>query len=335
MRLLTAEAAMCSRSAALATLCSSTTATKSFRVSRSKVTSRAPGDRGTTAVYTSLRGPNTRFTCVGQTVSERLELHTRIEENAMTPTHLRFGAVSLAASAVSFAIFPLVRPYFPLDPREPVATLGAAGPAVASAPWVLAHAIAMAAFVLLLVSLPVLYSVLARTDAEPRAWRALVTSIGGIALIMPTLGVETYVLPAIGRLYLDGRADIAPMIGLIYRGPTTLVMLLGLVLLAAGAIMFARPRFTGPACSLDRPVSSLQPASRAWLPLLPPPVRIADGLRDRYRRSSGLPGACGGARRPACMATADEGSSFLVAQAYDAGAGKGGAPRLVALVVRR
>ena len=50
----------------------------------------------------------------------------------MIPTHLRFGAVSLAASAVLFAIFPLVRPYFLLDPLEPVATLGAAGPAVAS-----------------------------------------------------------------------------------------------------------------------------------------------------------------------------------------------------------
>ena len=195
----------------------------------------------------------------------------------MIPTHLRFGAVSLAASAVLFAIFPLVRPYFLLDPLEPAATLGDAGPAVASAAWVLAHAIAMAAFVLLLVSLPVVYSVLARTDAEPRAWRALMTSLGGIALIMPTLGVETYVLPAIGRLYLDGRAEIAPMIGLIYRGPTSLVMLLGLVLLAAGAIMFARAiRQSGP---LSRPAGLLLATGLTfWLPLLPPPIRIADGV---------------------------------------------------------
>lgn len=195
----------------------------------------------------------------------------------MIPTHLRFGAVSLAASAVSFAISPLVRPYFLLDPLEPVATLGAAGPAVASAPWVLAHAIAMAAFVLLLVSLPVLYSVLAQTDAEPRAWRALMTALAGIALIMPTLGVETYVLPAIGRLYLDGRGEIAPMIGLIYRGPTTLVMLLGLLLLAAGAIMFARAiRQSG---ALSRPAGLLLATGLTfWLPLLPPPIRIADGV---------------------------------------------------------
>lgn len=32
--------------------------------------------------------------------------------------------------------------------------------------------------------------------------RALVLSIGGIALIMPTLGVETHIPPVIGGLYL-------------------------------------------------------------------------------------------------------------------------------------
>ena len=31
-------------------------------------------------------------------------------------------------------------------------------------------------------------------------------------------GVETYALPAIGRIYLDGQAGIAPIVTLIYRG---------------------------------------------------------------------------------------------------------------------
>jgi hypothetical protein len=113
----------------------------------------------------------------------------------MIPTHLRFGAVTLAASAVLFGDLSLVRPTS--GSAEPAATLGHAGPAVASAAWVLAHAIAMAAFVLLLVSLPVVIPS-SREPMPADARGALLT------LIMPTLGVETYVLPAIGRLYQTG-----------------------------------------------------------------------------------------------------------------------------------
>jgi hypothetical protein len=60
-------------------------------------------------------------------------------------------------------------------------------------------------FVLLLCGLPALYARLSGGAGEAMAFRALVLSGTGVALILPTLGVELYALPAIGRIYLGGR----------------------------------------------------------------------------------------------------------------------------------
>lgn len=194
----------------------------------------------------------------------------------MIVSHVRFGALSLAASAVLFAVFPLVRPSFRMDPRVPEVTLAAAAPAVASTPWLLAHGLLTLGFVLLLVSLPTLHAALARAGAEPRAWRAMIATAAGIALVMPMLGVEIAAFPSIGRLHLDGRGDVAPMIADIYLGPLMLAFLVGLALLAVGSIMFASAiRRSG---ALSAPAGMLLAAGLTlWLPLLPPPVRIADG----------------------------------------------------------
>jgi hypothetical protein len=98
-----------------------------------------------------------------------------------------------------------------------------------------------------------------------------------VALILPTLGVELYALPAIGRLHLDGTGAVAALIGLIYRGAAVLVMLLGLLAVAIGAIMLARAIARSGA--LPRWAAVTYAVGLAfWCPLLPPPVRIVDGL---------------------------------------------------------
>src|SRR5712691_666532 len=148
---------------------------------------------------------------------------------------MRGAALTLGLSSLALAVFPLVRPFFPFDPRTPAETLAGAGRAVTSAPWLVAHYIALLGFVLLLCALPALSARLAAAGIEARARRATVLSGVGVALILPTLGVEIYVLPAIGRLFLDGNASVAPAVGLIYLGGATVVMLLGLLLLAIGA----------------------------------------------------------------------------------------------------
>jgi hypothetical protein len=187
------------------------------------------------------------------------------------------AALTLGLSSLALALFPLVRPFFPFDPRTPTETLAGASRAVTSAPWLIAHYLALVGFVLLLCALPALYTRLASTGIESRARWAMLLSGVGVALILPTLGVELYALPAVGRLFLDGNPSVAPAVSLIYLGGATLVMVLGLLLLAIGAIML------GTAIGRSRTLPKWAGITFAvglafWCPLFPPPVRIVDGL---------------------------------------------------------
>lgn len=187
------------------------------------------------------------------------------------------AALTLGLSSLALAVFPLVRPFFPFDPRRPAETLAGASRAVTSAPWLIAHYIALIGFVLLLCVLPALFARLAAAGVESRARRATLLSGVGVALILPTLGVELYVLPAIGRLYLDGQLGVAELVGLIYRGGAVVIMLAGLLLLAVGAVIFARA--VGKSGALPRWAAVTYAVGLAfWCPLLPPPVRVVDGL---------------------------------------------------------
>jgi hypothetical protein len=190
---------------------------------------------------------------------------------------LRAGALALGLAAVLLTAFPLVRPFFDLDPREPESSLRLAIPAITSPPWVVSHLIAMLAFVLLVFGLLALYARLARAPAESRALRALVWSLTGIALIMPMLGVETHVLPILGGLHASGVTGLAPAIGAIYFGPAMVIFVLGLLALAVGAIAFARiiwrtealPRWAGVAFAAGLAL---------WFPPFPRGIRVVDGF---------------------------------------------------------
>src|SRR6266511_101287 len=194
-----------------------------------------------------------------------------------SPTRVRFGAFALGLSALLLTAFPVVRPFFPLDPRLPDQTLTVASPAITSAPWVVSHLIAMLAFVLLLYGMLTVYARLPNGNVEPRALRAMVLSLAGITLIMPMLGVETHILPIIGTLHLEGKTDIAPAVGLIYHGPALAVFLLALLLLAIGVIYLAvaiwhsdvLPRWAGVIFTIGLAL---------WFPPFPRMIRMVDGL---------------------------------------------------------
>jgi hypothetical protein len=190
---------------------------------------------------------------------------------------VRLGALALGLSAMLLTVFPLVRPFFPLDPRSPRETLAVASPSITSARWVVAHHLAMVAFVLLPFGMLALYAYLRAGLMEPRALRALAWSLAGIALIMPLLGFETYVLPILGRLYLAGTTAIAPVVGLVYLGPAIVVFFLGLLFLALGVAYLAvaiwqdsrLPRWAGVLFAIGLAL---------WFPPFPRAVRIIDGL---------------------------------------------------------
>ena len=84
-------------------------------------------------------------------------------------------------------------------------------------------------------------------------------------------------MPIIGTLHLSGVAGLAPAIPMTYRGPMTVVLLIGLLLLAVGAFNFVVAIRRGrrlPAW----PAFVFAIGLALWLPLLPRPVRIVDGL---------------------------------------------------------
>ena len=190
---------------------------------------------------------------------------------------MRGAALTLGVSSLALALFPQFRPFFFFDPTHPMETMDAGAAAYASGPWRFAHYLALIGFVLLLGVLPALHARLAAAGVEARSRRATLLCTVGVALILPTLGVELYAMPAIGRIYLAGSVSIAPAVSLIYIGGATLVMLLGLLLLAIGAIVLATaiarsralPRWAGIVYAIGL---------AGWCPLFPPLFRAVDGL---------------------------------------------------------
>lgn len=89
------------------------------------------------------------------------------------------AALTLGLSSLTLAAFPIVRPFFPFDPRTPAETLAGASRAVASASWLIAHYLALIGFVLLLCVLPALYARLAGAGVESPARRATLLSGSG------------------------------------------------------------------------------------------------------------------------------------------------------------
>jgi hypothetical protein len=195
----------------------------------------------------------------------------------MLAIRMRFGSLALGLSALLLTVFPLVRPFFRMNPLEPAETMAGASPVIVSTSWLVAHLLCTLAFILLLYGVIILYAALASSSAERRAFWAMVFSLAGIALTLPMLGVETYMLPILGKLYLAGQPGIFPAIDWIYRGWAVAVFLLGLLLLAIGAVMFAMaiwhsrtlPRWAGIVFAAGLVL---------WFPPFPEVVRIVDGF---------------------------------------------------------
>lgn len=146
---------------------------------------------------------------------------------------VRLGAVALAAAGVLFVLYPAIRPF-----SDETSLQGAA--AFGSTAWIVAHMLAMVAFTLLMLGLLGLYSALQQTPLERLAFWTLVVGMIGVGLTLPFYGGEAFGLHAIGQEAL--RQQSSSLVGLasaVRSGPQLIMFLLGLLLIAAAAVMAA------------------------------------------------------------------------------------------------
>ncbi len=146
---------------------------------------------------------------------------------------VRLGAGALAISGILFVLYPAIRPF-----SDETSLQGAA--AFASNSWILAHTLAMAGFTLLAVGLLGLHEALRNSAVERRAFWTLIVSWVGIGLTLPFYGGEAFGLHAIGQEALNRQNDqLLDQADVVRSGAGLVIFLVGLLLLAIGAVMVA------------------------------------------------------------------------------------------------
>lgn len=140
--------------------------------------------------------------------------------------HSRNTAIGLLVGiGILFTAYPLLRPYS--------TEVGQAGAdAFASPLWVAAHIAAMIGFILLAL---LVRAMNVGTVAEVATWV-------GVGLVLPYYGAETFALHVLGiEAQATGNVGLVDLAEPIRYGPTQTVMFgLGLILVAVGAVAFAR-----------------------------------------------------------------------------------------------
>lgn len=149
------------------------------------------------------------------------------------PSRLRVSAAALVIAGILFIIYPALRPF-----SDEVSLQGAA--AFGSDAWLAAHMLAMVAFTLVPVGLLGIFLSLQARAGDRLAYWSLVLSMIGIGLTLPFYGGEAYGLHAIGQEALRQQsAALLSLAGDVRSGPGLILFTVGLLLLAAAAIVAA------------------------------------------------------------------------------------------------
>jgi hypothetical protein len=159
-----------------------------------------------------------------------------MSSNSSPPKHvarIRLGAAALAIAGILFVLYPAIRPF-----SNEASVQGAT--AFGSTAWIVAHMLAMVGFTLLMLGLLGVNIALQNTRVEGLSFGALVAGLLGVGLTLPFYGGEDFGLHAIGqealRQHSTSLMDLAPVIR---GGPQLYMFLVGLVLIAASAVMVA------------------------------------------------------------------------------------------------
>ena len=194
-------------------------------------------------------------------------------EQTVSSSRVRLGAMSLALSGILFVLYPLLRPF-----SDEASLQGAA--AFASPAWILAHLLGVFGFICVALGCLSLSSALQHTAARLLASLALVLTWIGVGLILPYYGAEMFVLRALGQEALRRQSPaLLSLVDSVRLGPGAIVFGVGLLLLAAGAILVAIAVWRSGMLSRWSGI----PFALGFALYLPqffgtPPIRVAHGL---------------------------------------------------------
>ncbi len=199
--------------------------------------------------------------------------HTDLVDSSSHPRVSRASGAAFVVAGGLFVAYPALRPFS--DEK----TLDGAA-AFASTSWLVAHSLAMIAFVLVALGF---FGVARRLDSSPTdrlGGRAAVVAAVGIGLTLPFYGAEAFGLHALGQEAID-RNDptLVAMSDSIRFGFGIVFITVGLLALAIAAIMMARAIWRSGVLERASGVT-LAVAFALYLPQFsaPQPVRIAHGL---------------------------------------------------------
>lgn len=148
---------------------------------------------------------------------------------------IRLGAVALVISSILILFAQILQLSLHGAQRNPVEFASI----LASSEYLLAQIFLLLAFPFLSTATISIYKLLSYSrDHRPAFW-AMVFSVIGIGLSMPSLGIHAVVLPLIGRLYLAGESGVLTIHYAIQEYPWSLILHFGSDLLLVGIGIFS------------------------------------------------------------------------------------------------
>lgn len=151
----------------------------------------------------------------------------------MSAARIWLTSACFAVAGVLFVLYPAIRPFSSETGLQGAAAFG-------STAWIVAHSLAIFAFILLGLGLLGLYLRLQPTAVERLMLAGLVASWIGIGLTLPFYGAEVFGLHAIGKSALkQSNAGLVALAGDVRGEPGIWFIIIGLILLGAGIIVVA------------------------------------------------------------------------------------------------
>jgi hypothetical protein len=151
----------------------------------------------------------------------------------VTSIRLSLASGCFGVAGLLFVLYPATRPFSDESSLQGAEAFG-------SDAWVVAHSMAIIAFVLLVLGMFGVYVLFQQTRVERLALVALITSWIGVGLTLPFYGAEVFGLHAIGQGAIEqDNAGLVALAGDVRGEPGIWFIVAGLILLGMGVIMFA------------------------------------------------------------------------------------------------